>query len=68
MECAITDLFNRSAKTCSCPLCPETCSVSAGLTLIGYVCASGYPFSTYGDTAACWLQDIILVLLITKYR
>ena len=33
-----------------------------------HACASGYPFSTYGDTAACWLQDIILVLLIAKYR
>ncbi len=29
---------------------------------------AGYAFSTYGDTAACWVQDIILIVLIAKYR
>ena len=26
----------------------------------------GYPFNTYGEVLACWLQDIILVGLIFR--
>ena len=31
-------------------------------------CFAGYAFSTYGDTATCWLQDIVLIILIARYR
>lgn len=28
----------------------------------------GYAFSTFGEVAACWVQDIALVALISRYR
>ena len=28
---------------------------------------AGYAFSTYGEVAACWVQDIVLVALITRH-
>jgi hypothetical protein len=28
----------------------------------------GYPFCTYGEVAACWAQDVLLVSLILSYR
>jgi len=31
-------------------------------------CTAGYAFSTYGDTAACWLQDIVMIFLIARCR
>jgi hypothetical protein len=35
---------------------------------VAYNLERGYPFSTWGDTLSCWLQDVVLVLLITRYR
>ena len=69
VECAIVDLFSKSARQ-AFVLCALGDSISVCWTDIDrmHACASGYSFSTYGDTAACWLQDIILVLLIAKYR
>lgn len=29
--------------------------------------SAGYAFSTYGEVAACWGQDIILVALISRH-
>lgn len=29
---------------------------------------AGYPFSSYGEVAACWIQDIILVFLVLYFR
>ena len=31
------------------------------------VSCSGYPFSTYGEVVACWLQDIVLIAIIGRY-
>ena len=28
----------------------------------------GYPFSSYGEVAACWIQDVILIFLVLHYR
>ena len=30
--------------------------------------AAGYPFSTYGEIVACWIQDVILIVLILKFK
>ena len=32
-----------------------------------HYCA-GYAFSTYGEIVACWLQDIVLALLIVRFK
>ena len=29
--------------------------------------SAGYPFSTYGEVVACWLQDIVLIAIISRY-
>lgn len=37
-----------------------------GLTRRG--ARAGYAFSTYGEVAACWGQDVVLVALISRYN
>jgi mannose-P-dolichol utilization defect protein 1 len=34
---------------------------------IAYNASRGYPLNTYGEVAACWLQDVALVLLVLRY-
>lgn len=29
---------------------------------------AGYAFSTYGEIVACWVQDIVLALLIVRFK
>ncbi|KAK9815565.1 hypothetical protein WJX72_005908 [[Myrmecia] bisecta] len=36
--------------------------------IVAYNSSLGYPFSSYGEVAACWIQDVILVWLIVKYQ
>ena len=46
-----------------------TCSELVAYSItVAYNLERAYPFSTWGDTLSCWLQDIILILLILKYR
>ncbi|CAK0740472.1 hypothetical protein CVIRNUC_001253 [Coccomyxa viridis] len=59
-------LRNKSADGLS--LAAQYSELIAYSITLAYNLRHRYPFSTYGDTAACWLQDIILVLLIAKYR
>jgi mannose-P-dolichol utilization defect 1 len=35
--------------------------------IVGYNVNNKYPFSTYGDVFACWLQDIIVCALLVWY-
>jgi hypothetical protein len=35
---------------------------------VAYNLAFAYPFSTYGDIAACWLQNIVVVGLIFRFN
>ena len=30
--------------------------------------SAGYPFSTFGEIVACWVQDVMLVALVLFYR
>lgn len=32
-----------------------------------YIICAGYAFSTYGEVAACWIQDVVLVVLIARH-
>lgn len=44
--------------------------ISSICRLMARVCVSsaiGYAFSTYGEIAACWVQDVALVALIARY-
>jgi mannose-P-dolichol utilization defect protein 1 len=34
---------------------------------IAYNASRGYPLNTYGEVAACWLQDVLLVLLVVRF-
>lgn len=35
--------------------------------IVAYNIQQGYPFSTYGETWACWLQDVVLIGMIYQY-
>jgi mannose-P-dolichol utilization defect 1 len=34
---------------------------------IAYNASRGYPWNTYGEVAACWLQDVLLVVLVVRF-
>jgi mannose-P-dolichol utilization defect protein 1 len=34
---------------------------------IAYNASRGYPLNTYGEVAACWAQDVLLVLLVLRF-
>jgi hypothetical protein len=35
--------------------------------IVGYNLNRQYPFSSYGDVFACWLQDILVVTLVVYH-
>ncbi|KAK9917396.1 hypothetical protein WJX75_003898 [Coccomyxa subellipsoidea] len=59
-------LKNKSVKGIS--LAAQYAELVAYSITVAYNLDHGYAFSTYGDTAACWVQDVILILLIARYR
>ncbi|BDA48719.1 probable mannose-P-dolichol utilization defect 1 protein homolog [Coccomyxa sp. Obi] len=59
-------LKNKSAEGIS--LAAQYAELVAYSITVAYNLDHGYAFSTYGDTAACWVQDIILIVLIAKFR
>lgn len=36
--------------------------------VLAYNYSKAYPFNTYGEAAALWLQDVFIIMLIYKYR
>lgn len=36
--------------------------------VVAYNFNRGYPFSTFGEIAACWAQDVVLIGLILKFK
>jgi len=43
----------------------ETVAYTIGFA---YSVRNGYPFSSFGDVVACWMQNVIIAALIAKYR
>ncbi|CAL5223684.1 g6235 [Coccomyxa viridis] len=57
---------NRSADGVS--MAAQYAELIAYSITLAYNLRHRYAFSTYGDTATCWLQDIVLIILIARYR
>ncbi|KAI8464676.1 MAG: hypothetical protein J3K34DRAFT_525994 [Monoraphidium minutum] len=35
--------------------------------VVAYNLSQGYPFNTFGEVAACWVQDVVLIALILRF-
>ncbi|KAK9866383.1 hypothetical protein WJX84_006613 [Apatococcus fuscideae] len=58
-------LRTKSAQGIS--LSANVAELAAYSVMISYNVNLKYPFSTYGEVVACWIQDIILIVLILKF-
>ena len=47
---------------------PEAHVANSLTTHLKEYASTGYPFSTYGEIVALWIQDVILVAAICRYK
>ena len=62
-----------AAVVCSVGMCFVTFAIDVMFMahcswFAGVVSCAGYPFSSYGEVVACWLQDVVIVGLIVRFK